>query len=132
MEVTVDVRDRVPIFAQLVAQIRAAVSAGRLAPGEALPPIRQLANDLALNHNTVAKAYRALERDAVIETLGRRGTFVHPDARANALVDLNALATSVLSSSVSELRDAGLTDSEIRNTFVAVMKSRQIAKPEEG
>lgn len=87
---------------------------------------RQLANDLQLKNNTVAKAYRLLERGSIIETLGRRGTFIHPEAKKNSLVDLNELALSLLSSSVTELRHSGATDSEIRNAFTAVMKDRQI------
>ncbi len=124
MEVTIDLRDPVPVFGQLVTQIKAAVQAGTIKPGAALPTIRQLANDLQLNSNTVAKAYRMLERDSVIETLGRRGTFIHPEAKKNSLVDLNELAMSLLSSSVSKLRDSGLTDSEIRIAFTTVMKDR--------
>ena len=124
MEVTIDLRDPVPVFGQLVMQIKAAVQAGTLKPGTALPTIRQLANDLQLNNNTVAKAYRMLERDSIIETLGRRGTFIHSEAKKNSLVDLNELAMSLLSSSVAKLRDSGLTDSEIRNAFSTVMKER--------
>ncbi len=95
-----------------------------------MPTIRQLANDLQLNNNTVAKAYRMLERDSIIETPGRRGTFIHPEARKNSPLDLNELAMSLRSSSVAKLRDSGLTDSEIRNAFTAVMKGRQILKQE--
>jgi len=124
MQVTIDVRDPTPVFAQLVTQIKAGVLDGALEPGYALPAIRQLANDLQLNHNTVAKAYRILERDTIIETLGRRGTFIHPDALRHALVDLNELAAARLRTSVAQLREAGLSDSEIRNAFAAVMKER--------
>jgi len=49
-----------------------------------LPSIRQLANDLELDRKMVAKAYRLLERDSVIQTKRYRGTFVHPDAKANS------------------------------------------------
>jgi GntR family transcriptional regulator len=68
MKISIDLDDPAPPFAQLVAQVKAAVQSGRLRPGEPLPSIRQLANDLALNLKTVAKAYRLLERDAVIQT----------------------------------------------------------------
>lgn len=121
MEIVVDVSDATPVFAQLVTQIKAAILEGELLPGMALPPIRQLANDLQLNHNTVAKAYRRLERDSVIETLGRRGTFVHGQAQANCHVDLEELAVDMLNKCVKSLRDSGLTDSELRNAFSQVM-----------
>lgn len=117
MKISIDIDDPAPPFAQLIAQVKAAVRSGRLRPGEPLPSIRQLANDLAINLKTVAKAYRLLERDAVIQTKGYRGSFVHTDAKANARVDLSERAYERLQEAVEELRGAGVTDSEIRNAF---------------
>ena len=124
MEIVIDTSDSVPVFAQLINQIKKAVLTGELRSGAALPSIRQLANDMGLNHNTVAKAYRLLERDAVIETKGYRGTFIHPDAKANSAVDLNAWVTSTLSETIKTLRGSGVTDSEIRIAFGNVMNNR--------
>ena len=124
MEIVIDTSDSVPVFAQLINQIKKAVLSGELSSGAALPPIRQLANDMGLNHNTVAKAYRLLERDAVIETKGYRGTFIHPNAKANSAVDLNAWVTSTLSETIKTLRGSGVTDSEIRIAFGNVMNNR--------
>jgi GntR family transcriptional regulator len=124
MEIVIDTSDSVPVFAQLIDQIKKAVLSGELSSGAALPSIRQLANDMGLNHNTVAKAYRLLERDAVIETKGYRGTFIHPNAKANSTVDLNAWVTSTLSETIKTLRGSGATDSEIRIAFGNVMNNR--------
>ena len=124
MEIVINTSDSVPIFAQLVAHIKKGVLAGELSPESSLPSIRQLANDLGLNHNTVAKAYRFLERDAVIQTRGYRGTFIHPDAKANSAVDLGQRVTSKLTATVRELREAGVTDSEIRIAFGNVMNTQ--------
>ena len=124
MEIVIDTSDSAPVFAQLIDQIKKAVLSGELSAGAALPSIRQLANDMGLNHNTVAKAYRLLERDAVIETKGYRGTFIHPDAKANSAVDLNAWVTSTLSETIKTLRGSGVTDSEIRIAFGNVMNNR--------
>ena len=121
MEITIDLDGSDPVFAQLIGQIKQAVRAGHLRPGDALPSIRQLATDLELNSKTVAKAYRLLERDSVVQTRGYRGTFVHPDARTNAAFDLNAWASSRLTDVITELRTSGVTDSEIRNAFGAAM-----------
>ena len=117
MKISIDIDDPAPPFAQLIAQVKAAVKSGRLRPGQPLPSIRQLANDLALNLKTVAKAYRLLERDAVIQTRGYRGSFVHPDAAANCSVDLSEQALEKLQETIAELRAEGVTDSEIRNAF---------------
>ena len=117
MKISIDIDDPAPPFAQLIAQVKAAVQSGRLRPGQPLPSIRQLANDLALNLKTVAKAYRLLERDALIQTRGYRGSFVHTDAVANCRVDLGERAHERLQETIAELRAEGVTDSEIRNAF---------------
>ncbi|HVJ52535.1 MAG TPA: GntR family transcriptional regulator [Aliidongia sp.] len=124
MDITIDIDNPVPQFQQLIEQIKAAVMDGILKAGDALPSIRQLANDLELNSKTVAKAYKLLERDSVIETKGYRGTYVHPRAKANCEINLQEWTLRKLGETVSELREAGVTDSEIRNAF-AVSISRQ-------
>lgn len=124
MEIIVDIEGSIPLFTQLIAQIKDGVLSGGLEPGSPLPSIRQLANDLGINNKTVAKAYRLLERDCVIQTKGYRGTFIHPDARANSAVDLEAQVVRELSATVGVLRRAGATDSEIRIAFGDVMKQR--------
>ncbi len=124
MEIAINISDSLPLFAQLIEQIKKAVLSGELSSGSALPSIRQLANDLELNPNTVAKAYRLLERDAVIETKGYRGTFIHPDAKANSTVDLNPWVVSKLSEAIKAFRESGVTDSEIRIAFRDVMSNR--------
>jgi len=124
MEITVDIDDPTPLFTQLVEQIKAAVLDGQMGPGDSLPSIRQLANDLRINKKTVAKAYRLLERDSVIQTKGYRGTFIHPEARVNSTVDLNAWVVTTLGSAIDTLRTAGATDSEIGIAFGDVMSRR--------
>ena len=124
MNITIDIEDSVPLFSQLIAQIKQAIAADKILPGAALPSIRQLANDLELNSKTVAKAYSLLERDSVIQTKGYRGTFVHPDAKKNCTIDLNAWVTSQLTEAIKTFRDAGVTDSEIRIAFASVLNSR--------
>ena len=81
----------------------------------------QLANDLVLNDKTVAKAYQLLARDSIIETKGYRGTYVHPKAKANCKFDLQAWTLGKLSEAIDELREAGVTDSEIRNAFAGAI-----------
>ena len=65
-----------PVYLQLVDQVKAAVASGALRPGEPLPSIRPLAQDLRLNRNTVAKAYAELESQHIIETVPGKGCFV--------------------------------------------------------
>ena len=124
MEIIIDIDDPVPLFAQLIEQIKKTVLDGKIGPGDALPSIRQLANDLSLNSKTVAKAYRLLERDSVIQTRGYRGTFIHPDARVNSTVDLNEWVMTKLNETITAFKESGVTDSEIRIAFGNVMSNR--------
>ena len=73
---TIDHEASAPPFEQLRRQVAAGVGDGTLAPGTRMPTVRALADELGLAVNTVAKAYRALEADHVVETRGRAGTFV--------------------------------------------------------
>ncbi len=68
--------DGVPIYLQIVNQVKYLVAAGRLAPGEELPPIRVLAEQLVVNPNTVARAYRELEAAGVVTKRRTAGTYV--------------------------------------------------------
>jgi GntR family transcriptional regulator len=128
MEITIDIDNPVPQFEQLIEQIKAAVTAGVLKPGDSLPSIRQLANDLELNSKTVAKAYQLLTRDSVIETKGYRGTYVHPKAKTNCKFNLQEWTLRKLSESIDELREAGVTDSEIRNGFAGAISRQSPSK----
>jgi GntR family transcriptional regulator len=74
--VDLDPRDATPIYAQLERALRAAIATGRLSAGDQLPTVRQLAVDLRINANTVAKVYAELERAGVLATQRGIGTFV--------------------------------------------------------
>lgn len=117
LQIMIDVDSDIPLFTQLIEQIKSAVAMEQLLPGTQLPSIRQLANDLDLNNKTVAKAYRLLERDTIIQTKGYRGTFIHPDAKSNIGQDLNLWLAEEMEKLVHRLREAGATDSEIRIAF---------------
>ncbi len=113
---TVDPRSGVPIYLQVIEQIKRSVAVGVLSSGEQLPTVKQLALDLTINPNTVAKAYRELERDGVIETSPGRGSFV----KANGVTETTkAAATDVardaIEAAVREAKSIGLDADEIRN-----------------
>src|SRR5262245_57532094 len=74
--VSIDPRDSTPIHAQIERGLRAAIAAGRLRAGDQLPTVRQLAVDLRVNANTVARVYAHLERDGVLETRRGVGSFI--------------------------------------------------------
>lgn len=82
MILQINFKSGMPIYLQLVDQIKAAAASGALRPGEVLPSIRPLAQDLRVNRNTIAKAYSELESLGVIETLPGRGCFLKENQTA--------------------------------------------------
>ena len=76
MYITIDETDRRPIYRQVADEIKALIARGSLSEGMALPPVRQVADDLGVNLNTIAKAYTELESQGVIETMAGKGCFV--------------------------------------------------------
>ncbi|MCA9010224.1 MAG: GntR family transcriptional regulator [Planctomycetaceae bacterium] len=76
MQIHISTHDKVPIYLQVVNQIRYLVAAGRLAAGDELPPIRVLAEQLVVNPNTIARAYRELEQAGIVEKRRTAGTYV--------------------------------------------------------
>ena len=109
----------VPIYLQLMEQVKHAIETGALRPGEQLPGIRPLAEELVINPNTVAKAYRELEHEGVIELRHGAGAFVAGTARARKATDSLRAGQTIVSAAVEKLRGRGLGDDEIRRLFEA-------------
>jgi GntR family transcriptional regulator len=112
--VVLDSRDATPLYAQLERALRAAIAAGRLRVGDQLPTVRQLAVDLRINANTVARVYADLERNGVLETRRGVGSFVRAsaaDARPRHEHErrLRAFVTRVLADAAA----AGFTPKEL-------------------
>jgi GntR family transcriptional regulator len=105
---TVDPRSGVPLYLQLIEQVKRAVALGALAPGEQLPTVKALAIDLTINPNTVARVYRELERDGVIETSPGRGSFVRANGQPGARRMADGVAEQSLADAIREARSLGL------------------------
>lgn len=117
--ITVDMRDRKPIYEQLIDNIRALAVRGFLKPDEHLPSVRQLAAELAINPNTIQKAYAELERQNVIYSLPGRGNFISPDICTLALAEQKRLMEH-LSESMRAARNAGISKEDVLKTADAV------------
>jgi len=119
---TVDPRSGVPIYLQIIEQIKRSVALGVLQPGEQLPTVKQLALDLTVNPNTVARAYRDLEREQVIETAPGRGSFI----RANGATESPKVAAEIgrdaLDVALREAKSVGLTRDEVRDLFEVALQ----------
>jgi GntR family transcriptional regulator len=119
----------VPTYLQIVQQVKQAVSLGILQPGDQLPTVKDVVGDLAINPNTVLRAYRELDHDGVTE--GRRGvgTFVAADVISLSPADVRELRPA-LERWVARARGAGLQDEDLHALFDHVVHPpalRQIA-----
>ncbi len=104
--------DPLPLYAQLERGIKRAIAAGSLAPGDQLPTVRQMAVELKVNANTVAKVYAELERQEVLNTRRGVGTFVAQPTAISAMnrsAGLRALAEKCLTDAV----DQGFTPQQL-------------------
>ena len=114
--ITVDLRSRKPIFEQIINSVRELVILGLMAPDEPMPSVRALAAELAINPNTIQKAYAELERQGVIYSLAGRGNFVSSDIASLVSEHCASLLKSV-TDSVAQAAAHGIEESEI---FAAV------------
>ncbi len=112
---SIDPKSAVPIYLQIIGQIRRQVAAGLLAPGDQLPSVRDLASQLLINPNTAARVYRDLERDGLIETRRGQGTYISPTAAALAEPERARIVSERLKEIIDEARGLGLSDGAILN-----------------
>lgn len=105
----------VPVYRQLVEQVRHAIETGALRPGEQLPGTRTVAEDLVMNPNTVAKAYQELEHQGVIEMRKGLGAFVARDGTRGG--DLVQKAQPALRAAMDRMAEIGLSEGQMRRLF---------------
>jgi len=114
----------VPIYLQLMEQVRHAIETGALKAGEQLPSIRPLAEELVINPNTVAKAYRELEHEGVIELRQGAGAFVSDKATTIEDAERLKAAQTLVAQGIERLRGRGISDEEIRRLVEAELNRR--------
>lgn len=105
--------DGIPIYQQIVNQIKHAVASGHLAPGEELPPIRKLAEHLVVNANTVARAYRELEQAGVVSCQRGAGTHVLDRGSRLSEAEKSRILTDRVDALVSEARQMNVPIDEV-------------------
>jgi GntR family transcriptional regulator len=128
MPIQIDFRSGIPIYVQIMEQIRQMVANGDLKPGDQLPTVRQLAIDLQVNWNTVARAYRLLDEAGLISTQQGRGTFIweQPSAETTHLLQQQTLA-GLTRRYLAEADRLGISTEEIKRFF-----QQEIAAWEQG
>ncbi len=117
-DIEISFRSRVPIYVQLMDQIKHQIATGQLSPGDQLPTVRQLAADLRVNFNTVARAYRMLDEAGIISTQHGRGTFIldaptGQEADDMRKADLQRLSAYLLTGA----QRLGFTPEEVQQRF---------------
>lgn len=105
----------IPLYIQLMEQVKHAVETGALRHGEQLPAIRKVAEDLVINPNTVVRAYRELEHEGVLELKHGSGAFIREPSGKRA--PLIAKAQAIVQSAIDRLGALGLTEEELRRVF---------------
>ena len=110
----VDPANGLAIYDQIVRQVKYAVAQGALQPGERVPSVREVARDLALNPNTVARAYQQLQADGVLQAVRGMGLEVAPGAVSPCKQERKRLIHERLRSVLSEAKQSGLTLDELK------------------
>ena len=119
---SIDVHGDVAIYLQLVRQVKFAVAAGTLRPGQLLPSVRVLSNQVALNPNTVARAFNQLQADGVIESLRGRGMVVRDDAVETCHRERERVLDERIGTVLSEAWHAGLSKKQIKSFIDAHLR----------
>ena len=121
--IRIDPESRVPLYAQIIEQIKAQIAAGQLTPDDQLPTIRQLATDLRINFNTVVRAYRELEREELISTRRGRGTFVAASSQEEALSNMrDEKLEHIITTALEELLNLDYSRQEVEQTWQQKLK----------
>jgi GntR family transcriptional regulator len=123
MQISIDFRSSQPIYTQIVEQIQQMIATGILQPGDQLPTVRQMATDLRVNFNTVARAYRILDEAGLISTQQGRGTYIwtRPDDEQSQILrrsGLEALARQL----VEQARNLGYQANETEEAFLKTVR----------
>ena len=125
MKIIINLRSDIPIYLQIVEQMRHQVANGDLKPGDQLPTVRALAADLRVNFNTVARAYRMLDEAHIISTQQGRGTYILDESPPEAAEHLRALTLdSLIRRLLEEASQLGFTAQQVTEHLIQQTSNR--------
>ena len=104
--------DNVPIYLQIVVLIKKRIIHGLLKPGDKIPSVRELAEEVKVNPNTISRAYQELERDKITETKRGMGTFISGDENMMEAIR-SEFSASMVTRFIRDMRETGFSDEEI-------------------
>jgi GntR family transcriptional regulator len=113
VDIHISPQDGVPIYLQIVNQVKYLVASGRLAPGEEIPAIRVLADQLMVNPNTVARAYRELEMSGIVEKRRTSGTYISGTGSPLTRRERIRIITERIDALIAEARQLGIRTDEV-------------------
>lgn len=122
MFITIDPASGLPIYVQIVNQIKTGIAMGRLLPEDPLPSVRQLALELTVNPNTVARAYLELEFEGIIYKRQGHGTFVSSQGVEMSKNERRKVLSELIERALVEGVNLGLGEDELRETFERVLE----------
>ena len=125
MFLPIDAHNGLAIYDQIVRQVKFAIAAGAVADGDLVPSVRESARELAVNPNTVARAYRKLQEDRVLEVVRGTGLAVTSGARKACQAERRRLIRARLREAITEAYRSGLERSQIEGLFGVELKSVQ-------
>lgn len=117
MQLSIEPNNGLAIYDQLVRQVKFAVAEGVLVPGQVIPSVRELAKQLAINPNTVQRAFQQLQDEQVLQSLRGRGMAVCSDAKSRCVTDRQQLLAERLNAVVEEALRSGLEPPQLREMF---------------
>ena len=124
-----DLRSGVPVYRQIIDQVRAGIGAGTLSAGDQLPTVRQLAVDLAINPNTVLRAYRELELGGTLETHQGTGTFISPQKTIKNNAERERQLTQLATEFAARAGAAGFTLEDLIDRLRDLLPASAQARP---
>lgn len=116
----------VPIYLQLIEQVKHGIENGALRPGDQLPGIRKLAESIPMNPNTVAKAYKELEHMGLVELRQGSGAFIAEGLDTKELTDRMKSARPIVEKAVERLLQLGLNEEEVRRLIEAELAAKRL------
>jgi GntR family transcriptional regulator len=129
-QIVLDMRSEAPIYVQIVEQVRQRVASGELRPGDQLPTVRQMATDLRVNFNTVARAYRLLDEAGLISTQQGRGTYIWEGPTEETLKQLKKKSLEELARNY--LDEASQLGYSLEDALEVLKRIHQDGSPEGG
>lgn len=123
LNISLDFGSNDPIYAQIVDQVRHQLTTRELVPGDQLPTVRQLASELRVNFNTIARAYRLLDEAGLISTQRGRGTYLleHDERRSEEAIRKETIEEQ-LEKTIQSLVRRGYSKEEIQRTIESILK----------